>query len=45
VIYPHRREIIVHRNDSAATLTELDSLKGEDGAPGFTLPITGVFGD
>jgi Uma2 family endonuclease len=44
VVYPMRREIVVHRADSATTLTEADTLKGEDVAPGFTLAVADVFG-
>jgi hypothetical protein len=45
VTYPQRREIVVHRNDSAATLTETGTLEGGGVAPGFTLPVANVFGD
>jgi Uma2 family endonuclease len=44
VVYPARREIVIHRADSATTLTETDTLKGEDVVPGFMLPVADVFG-
>jgi Uma2 family endonuclease len=45
VVYPARHEIVIHRADSATTLTETDTLKGEDGVPDFSLPVADVFGD
>jgi hypothetical protein len=33
VVYPARREIVIHRADSATTLTETDTPKGEDVVP------------
>jgi Uma2 family endonuclease len=44
VVYPARREIVIHRTDSATTLAETDTLTGEDIVPGFTLPVAEVFG-
>jgi Uma2 family endonuclease len=44
VVYPARREIVIHRTDSATTLAETDTLTGEDVVPGFELPVADVFG-
>lgn len=44
VVYPARREIVIHRTDSATTLAETDTLTGEDVVPGFALPVAEVFG-
>jgi Uma2 family endonuclease len=44
VVYPARREIVVHRPDGATTLTDSETLGGEDVVPGFSLPVTDVFG-
>jgi Uma2 family endonuclease len=44
VVYPARREIVVHQPDGATTLTDSETLGGEDVVPGFSLPVTDVFG-
>jgi Uma2 family endonuclease len=44
VVYPARREIVAHRADGETTLTQTDTLNGEDVVPGFTLPVAEVFG-
>jgi len=44
VVYPARREIVVHRPTSATTLTDSETLEGAEVVPGFSLPVTEVFG-
>jgi hypothetical protein len=43
VVYPARREIVVHVPDGATTLSDSETLGGEDVVPGFALPVAEVF--
>jgi Uma2 family endonuclease len=44
IIDPERRTVRIHRSDgSESMLTEQDAFNGEDGLPGFKLPIAQVF--
>lgn len=46
IIYPSTRSIwMLHRDGTAARLTEAQELSGEDVVPGFTCPIRTLFAD
>ncbi len=46
IIYPSTRSIwILHRDGTAARLTEAQDLSGEDVVPGFTCSIRTLFAD
>jgi Uma2 family endonuclease len=46
MIYPNTRSIwVLHRDGTAARLTEAQELSGEDVLPGFTCPIRTLFAD
>ena len=46
VLYPRRKQAIVHRASGIATpLWEEDSLEGGDVLPGFTMPLAELFAD
>lgn len=45
VVYPMRREVVVHRRERPATTLSLsDTLDGEDMVPGFSCPVAQIFG-
>jgi len=44
VVYPAGREIVVYVPDGATTLSDSETLSGEEVVPGFTLPVAEVFG-